>query len=101
MCLVWLLQSILSGDVKYYFANFVRKDTIFIVILTCFLVRPCKYICARKGFGSHVFLVAYLVMSGHAIVFLRQEGNPDKDQGMVCMMNVQRLEYKTLEQGRP
>ena len=74
---------------------------IFIVMLTCFLVRSCKCICFRKGFGSHVFLVAYLVMSGHAIVFLRQEGNPDKDQGMVCMMNVQRLEYKTLEQGRP
>ena len=38
-------------------------------------------------------------LSGHAIVFLRHEGNPDKDQGMACMMNVQRLEYKTL-QGR-
>lgn len=52
------------------------------------------------GFGSHVFLVKSIVMWGHAIVFLRQEGNPGKDQGMACMMNVQRLEYKTL-QGRP
>ena len=39
-------------------------------------------------------------LSGHAIVFLRHEGNPDKDQGMACMMNVERIEYETL-QGRP
>ena len=26
MCLVWLLQSILRDDVKYYFANFVLTD---------------------------------------------------------------------------
>ena len=64
-------------------------------------VRSCYCICAGAGFGCHVFLVKYIVMSGHAIVFLRQEGNSDKDQGMACMIDVQRLEYKTVQQGRP
>ena len=63
------------------------------------------FLCGFCTFGEvhfwwNTFLVKYLVMSGHAIVFLRQGGSyPDKDQGPACMINVQRPEYKTKQGG--